>query len=403
MNPKSIKIADYHYDLPDDRIAKYPLPDRSESRLLLYRDGNIEERHFRDIPGFIPKDSLMVFNDTRVVHARLLFQKSTGGIIEVFCLSPANGLDIAQAMLQKGSVSWHCMIGGASKWKPGLTPQLKTESFALSATITGRAATDYIVQLSWDDASLTFSEVLHIAGKMPLPPYLHRNAEPEDEVRYQTIFARHEGSVAAPTAGLHFTDKILSEIRNTGIQTDFVTLHVGAGTFKPVKGEVLQEHQMHEEWIEVSLPVLRHLIDNIGRNIVAVGTTSLRTLESLYWLGAKLHNENSFNPQELVVGQWEPYEAENTTAPLTALQALANYAEHNNLHGIVARTNIIIAPGYRFRIVNGLVTNFHQPGSTLLLLIAAFIGEDWRKVYDYALTNNFRFLSFGDGSLLWRK
>ena len=348
----------------------------------------------------------MVFNQTKVVHARLLFTKPSGGVIEVFCLAPhSRYTDIQTAMLQKSKVEWECLVGGASKWKHGMVLQLHHDApapaFTLSARITDRSPGAYILSLEWDNDQLTFAEILHYAGKVPLPPYLHRNAEASDEERYQTMFAKDEGSVAAPTAGLHFTNEVMQSLADKGIASSFVTLHVGAGTFKPVKSETMQEHEMHAEWIEVSTDTILKLKEHISGTIVAVGTTSLRTLESLYWIGNKLASGKQIDFRGIAVDQWEPYEESPNCTPEEAMIAILNYLGDQKLAKIVTRTQILIAPGYTFKIVSGLVTNFHQPQSTLLLLVAALIGEDWRKVYDYAMDHDYRFLSYGDGSLLW--
>ena len=406
MHPKDLHIADYTYNLPDDRIAKYPLPERDASKLLIYKEGGISEDSYQHLASFIPDNSFMVFNQTRVVNARLLFTKPSGGAIEVFCLAPASTYaDIQTAMLQKGKVHWECLVGGAGKWKHGMELQLAHHApdFVLSAKIVGRNPGSFILELEWDDATLTFAEILHFVGKVPLPPYLHRNAEISDEERYQTVFAKEEGSVAAPTAGLHFTQNVLKSLSEKNVSTAFVTLHVGAGTFKPVKSETMAEHEMHAEWIEVSIDFIRQLKAHKDDGVVAVGTTSLRTLESLYWLGNKLVNGEQIDLHGVAVAQWDPYQQTSTCTTEEALQALLAYLEVNKLTKLVTRTQILIAPGYAFRIVNGLVTNFHQPQSTLLLLVSAFIGDDWRRVYEYAMDHDFRFLSYGDGSLLWRK
>lgn len=401
MHPKDLRIEDFTYSLPDERIAKHPLAERDASRLLVYDSGNISEDIYRNIAERIPAGSLMVFNQTKVVHARLLFRKESGSTIEVFCLAPEAG-DIQTAMLQKRSVRWECLIGGASKWKHGMVLQIVHDDphFTLSATIVERTANAYIVQLEWDNDTLTFAEVLHYAGKVPLPPYLHRDAEIGDESRYQTVFAKDEGSVAAPTAGLHFTNEVMQSLRAKGIDTVFVTLHVGAGTFKPVKSETMAAHDMHAEWIEVTPEAIQQLIQHLDKGIVAVGTTSLRTLESLYWIGNKLLNGAAIDWHGIAVSQWEPYETEKQHNVKDALQAIANYLSGQTPAKLITRTQILIAPGYTFRIVNRLVTNFHQPQSTLLLLVAAFVGADWRKLYEYAMNNGFRFLSYGDGCLL---
>jgi S-adenosylmethionine:tRNA ribosyltransferase-isomerase len=402
--PKKLRIENFTYALPDDSIAKYPLAERDASKLLIYKGGSINEDIYRNLAGHIPADTLVVFNQTKVVHARLLFKKPSGGVIEVFCLNPFGQTDIATAMLQKGMVTWECMVGGAAKWKDGMVLQLTNDipGFTLSARIVERHSSGFILSLEWDNEDLTFAEILHYAGKVPLPPYLHRDAALEDERSYQTVFAKEEGSVAAPTAGLHFTKELLQSLAAKNIDTTFLTLHVGAGTFKPVKSETMAEHDMHAEWMEVTNDTLQQLINGLGKKIVAVGTTSLRTLESLYWIGNKLKNGQDVDKSGIAVTQWEPYETTVTCDAKEALQGIINYMDENKLDKIITRTQILIAPGYKFRIVNGLVTNFHQPQSTLLLLVAALIGDNWRNVYDYAMRHDFRFLSYGDGSLLWR-
>lgn len=405
QHPGEIKIQDYTYELPDDRIAKYPLEVRDASKLLIYKNSNIEEDIYRNIAQHIPAETLLVFNQTKVVHARLLFKKPTGGIIEVFCLEPHEQYtDVHTAMLQKGKVWWNCMIGGASKWKHGMVLQLSHDdpAFVLSAHIVERETGAYVLELSWDKEDLTFAEILHYAGKVPLPPYLHRDAEQSDEERYQTIFAKEEGSVAAPTAGLHFTEQVLGSLKVKNIDTAFVTLHVGAGTFKPVKSETMQQHEMHAEWLEVDIATLQTLIAHLQKGIVAVGTTSARTLESLYWIGAKMHTGKPVDLHGIAVTQWEPYEPDIAITTEQALQAIINWLQATGQKKLVTRTQIIIAPGYKFKLIKGLVTNFHQPQSTLLLLVSALIGSNWRKVYEYALQHSYRFLSYGDGCLLWK-
>ncbi|MES2701954.1 MAG: S-adenosylmethionine:tRNA ribosyltransferase-isomerase [Bacteroidota bacterium] len=406
MHPKDLRIEHYTYELPDEKVAKYPLDQRDASKLLIYKNGSIAEDTYSNIAAHIPTDALLVFNQTKVVHARLLFKKPSGGVIEVFCLAPHTG-DIQTAMLQKGSVQWECLVGGASKWKHGMILQLihGEPAFTLSASITDRIPGAYILTLNWDNPNLTFAEVLHHAGKVPLPPYLNRDAQITDEARYQTLFARHEGSVAAPTAGLHFTEDVLHSISAKHINTAFVTLHVGAGTFKPVKADTMETHDMHAEWIDVSIELIQQITAQLSspnaHPIVATGTTSLRTLESLYWIGNKVANGAPPDLTGIAVSQWDPYNDDRQHATVDALQALLSYLLQSSMSRIVTRTQILIAPGYTFRIVKGLITNFHQPQSTLLLLVSAFIGAGWRTVYDYALAHNFRFLSYGDGSLLW--
>ena len=407
MHPKEIKIEDYCYDLPSERIAKFPLQDRDASKLLTYEDGIITEDIYRNIAEHIPPQTLLVFNETKVVHARLHFQKSTGGVIEIFCLEPHEQYaDIQTAMLQKNKVWWKCMIGGAGKWKHRavLNQYFPEPGFVLNAEIVERETGSFTVELSWDGENLSFAEVLHFAGKVPLPPYLHREAISSDEERYQTIYAREEGSVAAPTAGLHFTERVLQSLDEKNIQKSFVTLHVGAGTFKPVHSATMEEHEMHAEWMDVSVEMIQKLIKNFDKGIVAVGTTSLRTLESLYWIGLKLLNGLSPDFTTIALAQWEPYELNFKEAqPKHALQAIVDWMLMNHQQKLVTRTQILIAPGYDFKVAKGLITNFHQPHSTLLLLVAAFIGDDWRTIYDHAMKKDFRFLSYGDGSLLWRR
>ena len=406
MHPKDLRIEDFTYELPDERIAQYPLAERDASKLLIYKDGLIAEDRYSRIDEHIPEGALMVFNQTRVVHARLLFNKQTGGAIEIFCLEPhSSHKDIQTAMLQKGQVWWQCMVGSAKKWKDGATLQMncREHGFTLSATMINKTPNYYTIQLDWDNPDLTFAEVLHLAGKVPLPPYLNRSAGLEDEERYQTIFAKEEGSVAAPTAGLHFTNEVLDKLSAKNIERTFVTLHVGAGTFKPVKADTMQEHDMHAEWIEVSKETIQQLLAHTSGKIVPVGTTSLRTIESLYWLGNKLINSTPVDWDGIAVDQWDPYQTKTHALSADALHALLDYLTDNQLEKLVTRTQILIAPGYTFKIANGLITNFHQPQSTLLLLVAALIGDDWRKVYEYAMAHEFRFLSYGDGSLLWWK
>lgn len=402
-HPKHLSISDFTYELPDERIAKFPLAERDASKLLLYCEGAISEDIYKNIANHIPEGALLVFNQTKVVNARLLFKKPTGGQIEVFCLAPHKYADIQTAMLQKGKVQWECLVGGAAKWKRGMALQLVNESpaFTLEARIVNRDANSFMLSLDWDNDSLTFAEVLHYAGKVPLPPYLHRDALLSDETRYQTIYARDEGSVAAPTAGLHFTDEVMQSLKNRNIDTAFVTLHVGAGTFMPVKSPTMDGHDMHEEWIDVGIETIERLIAQNDKKIVAVGTTSMRTLESLYWIGNNILNGHLPQQGRVAVGQWLPYEEQPTATTSEALLALKKYLNDNGLTRLVTRTQILIAPGYTFRVVSGLVTNFHQPQSTLLLLVAAMIGDQWRSAYYYAMEHDFRFLSYGDGGLYW--
>ena len=405
MHPKNLSIADFTYSLPENKIAGYPLAERDASKLLVYKEGNITEDIYKNIASHIPGNSLLIFNDTKVVEARLLFQKPTGGVIEIFCLEPHEQYgDITSAMLQQGKVLWQCLVGGASKWKHGQI--LKKIVYAynkeiiLQAVYTEKRTDSFVIELSWSEKEMSFAELLHHAGAIPLPPYIKRKAETSDSERYQTIYAHFDGSVAAPTAGLHFTDDIFNKLKEKNIQTDFVTLHVGAGTFKPVKSETMEQHEMHAEFIDVTKEAIEKIIRHLNKTIIPVGTTSMRTIESLYWLGVKLSMDKNLESAE--INQWEAYDlVEQNMPPKDALQLLLNWMGKNKRERLITKTRIIIAPGYKPRIAKALITNFHQPQSTLLLLIAALIGNDWRKVYDYALQNDFRFLSYGDGCLLW--
>jgi len=412
MHPGQLSIQDFTYNLPAEKIARYPLAVRDESKLLVYRNGIIAETQYSHIAEQLPANALLVFNNTKVVEARLLFEKETGGVIELFCLEPGDQYaDITTAMLQKQKVIWKCLVGGAKKWKAGaLVKNIETATgaFTISATKLQQVSDYFLIELHWSDAQLTFAEVLHLAGVIPLPPYLNRTAEEADKSTYQTIYAQHDGSVAAPTAGLHFTPDVFSLLQGKNIQTAYVTLHVGAGTFKPVKAATMQEHDMHAEFIDVDKTLIESLINNAGNCIIATGTTSLRTIESLYWMGVKLQLALKNKPgenitaNEIAVSQWDAYELPQHILLTEALQSLLQWMNVQNKQRLITKTQIIIAPGYSLRVAQGLITNFHQPQSTLLLLVAAVIGNDWRRVYDYALNNNFRFLSYGDGSLLFK-
>lgn len=408
MHPKDLSILDYTYELPDARIAKFPLEERDQSKLLVYESGVISETVYASLAGFLPADSLLIFNNTKVVEARLLFQKNTGSTIEIFCLEPHESYpDITTAMLQKGKVWWKCLVGGAKKWKEVLLRkdfEAVGETITLTAQKTEQRHDHYIIELSWNNESLSFAEVLHFAGALPLPPYLNRAVEENDKDRYQTIYAKHDGSVAAPTAGLHFTRSLLSSLEQKKIQHEFVTLHVGAGTFKPVKSATMEEHDMHAEFIDVPIHVIEYLLQQLPRTVIAVGTTSLRTLESLYWLGVKVKSDPSVTPASLFLTQWEPYHlATKEVYPQEALQSLLMWMHSHQLDRLLSKTQIIIAPGYKLKIAKALITNFHQPQSTLLLLVAAITGKDWKRIYDYAMDHEFRFLSYGDGCLLWNR
>jgi S-adenosylmethionine:tRNA ribosyltransferase-isomerase len=407
MNPRDIRIDTYSYDLPSERIASHPLPRRDDAWLLVYRDGIIAEDIYRNAAQYLPEDALLVFNDTRVLSARIPFRKPTGGAIEVFLLGPdeADAGGMAELLTSAGSVECLCMVGGASKWKDGM---LLDRDFGtghglrLTAGLLGKREDGYLVRFEWTPADRNFSEVLALAGEVPLPPYLNRSAEVSDKTRYQTVYAREDGSVAAPTAGLHFTPEVFEDLNKRGIPHDFVTLHVGAGTFRPVKAHRMAEHQMHEEYIDVSKGFIDRMMTHPGP-IYAVGTTSLRTLESLYWIGVRLLKEGASPDGPLPeVGQWDPYDQSSEDLPGTqaAISALSDWFETTGRDRLVTRTGLLIAPGYRFRVAKGLFTNFHQPVSTLLLLVAAMAGEGWREIYNHALANDYRFLSYGDGSLI---
>lgn len=433
MHPKDLSIVDFTYDLPASKIASYPLEQRDASKLLVYgADANgandvsasngaaqISETTYSKLDEVLPSNTLLVHNDTKVVAARLFFEKENGSVIEIFCLEPASIYkDITTAMLAKKQVLWGCLIGGAKKWKEGSLQIKYGNNYTLTATKHSTLADSFLIQFEWDNEAQSFAEVLEAAGNIPLPPYFNRAVEANDKERYQTVYAAAEGSVAAPTAGLHFTPALFDKLATKNITKEFVTLHVGAGTFKPVKAARMEEHEMHAEYIDVQKSFIEMLRDNASaKTIIAVGTTSLRTLESLYWMGAKIiaankasNNANNTNKQanpsieNISVVQWDPYELmpqNELPSTAVALTALSNWLEQNNLSRLITKTQIIIAPGYRFKIIDGLITNFHQPQSTLLLLVAAITNGNWKPMYNYALENNFRFLSYGDGCLIW--
>ena len=397
-----IRIEDYNYSLPDERIAKYPLPRRDESKLLVYRDGTVAQRHFYDLPGLLPQDCIMVFNDTKVVPARLFFRRDTGARIEIFCLEPVSPSEYALNFASTCSCTWKCVIGNAKRWKDDILSfdagdGCEAAAMRLKARLLGREGETGTVEFSWE-GDLPFSRVLELCGQVPIPPYLNRGTEEIDLERYQTLYAHIRGSVAAPTAGLHFTDEVLGAIAARGIDMENICLHVGAGTFLPVKSSLVSEHPMHREPFVVSLAFLKDLLES-GKKVAAVGTTSVRTLESLYYAGVSCIEHG----KPLDIGQWDPYTRDYSYTTQEALRALTDYLEAGGMERLEVGTRIIIVPGFRFRIVDMLVTNFHQPQSTLLLLISAFVGGDWRTIYDYALANGFRFLSYGDSSLLYRR
>jgi S-adenosylmethionine:tRNA ribosyltransferase-isomerase len=405
MHPKDLRISDFDYPLPDDRIARFPLEERDNAKLLVYRNGFISTSDYRHLAEWLPAGATLVCNDTRVLEARLLFQKESGGVIEIFTLEPAGHYrDMESALAQQGSVEWNCLVGGASKWKPHYKPRKiianGNEHLILEAEIVDRLSDAFRIRFTWTPASLTFPEVLHRAGQMPLPPYLKREPVPGDVQSYQTVYAAHEGSVAAPTAGLHFTKAVFASLAEKNIHPLYLTLHVGAGTFRPVKTEKIEGHEMHSEYIEVTREALA-VLASLDGNIYAVGTTSLRTLESLYWMGVKCMKEPGIAHEDLPISQWEPYETpEPTLSRKESIEHLLKWLDERKMDRLITRTQILIAPGYQLRMIRGLVTNFHQPRSTLLLLVAAIVGDDWKKIYQYALENGFRFLSYGDGSLL---
>lgn len=398
-----IKISDFNYTLPDDRIAKYPLPDRDGSKLLIYKDGQVSDDAFKNIAEILPEDSIIVFNDTKVVPARLHFQRETGAHIEIFCLEPVVPKEYVSMFAVTDRCRWRCIVGNVKRWKNdtlSLYNPMNDEEVAkmnLRADLVEREGETSIVEFSWS-GDVPFSSVLELSGSVPIPPYLNRDTEAIDLERYQTLYARFRGSVAAPTAGLHFTETVLEEIRRKNIATQTVCLHVGAGTFLPVKSSLVSDHNMHREPFVVTKAFLKTLMTKTGK-LIAVGTTSVRTLESLYYVGVKCIECGA--PSD--VGQWEPYEREYVYSLNDALKAIVRYLDDNSLDELKVGTRIIIVPGYEFKVVDVLVTNFHQPQSTLLLLISAFVGGDWQNIYSHALDHGFRFLSYGDSSVLFRK
>ena len=403
--PKHIRISEFNYPLPDERIAKFPLPVRDQSKLLLYRHGEITEDIFTSLPDYLPANNLMIFNNTKVIQARLHFHKETGALIEVFCLEPIQPNDYALNFQQTEHAAWLCMIGNLKKWKEGALKReitVKGKPLTLTAERGACHGTSHWVDFRWNNPEITFADILEVFGELPIPPYLNRETQESDKETYQTVYSKIKGSVAAPTAGLHFTPRVLDALREKGVALEELTLHVGAGTFKPVKSEEIEGHEMHTEFISVNRSTLEKLVAHEGKAI-AVGTTSVRTLESLYHIGVTLlHNPNA-TEEDLHVKQWQPYETALETAAtpaVDALQAIIAYLDRHHMETLHSSTQIIIAPGYEYRIVKAMVTNFHQPQSTLLLLVSAFLHGDWRKIYDYALAHDFRFLSYGDSSLL---
>jgi S-adenosylmethionine:tRNA ribosyltransferase-isomerase len=403
---QEVQIKDFTYDLPNDRIAKYPLESRDLSKLLVYQKGNITEDIYKNLDQHISENALFIFNNSKVIQARLHFKNVKGDAIEIFCLEPSGeDAEPSSAMIKKQSVAWECLIGRLDRWKEDQI-FIKTNDCSLQAEIVKRNGNLFTVQFSWQPADLCFAEVLEKVGNIPIPPYLKRESEAIDKSRYQTVYATQEGSVAAPTAGLHFTNDIFEKLNSKEALIDYVTLHVSAGTFKPVKSETLEGHDMHAEWIEVSKDSIQKLIHQLSdnhtkKNIIAVGTTSMRTIESSYWMGVKAHQNMEATIQDLEVKQWDAYELNQELSALDALNSLLVWLHKNNIEKIICKTQLLIVPTYKLRVVNALITNFHQPSSTLLLLVAAVVGEDWKMIYDYALNHDFRFLSYGDGSLLY--
>ena len=399
-DPRNISIADYDYPLSDERIAKFPLAERDQSKLLVYRGGEIAESQFFHLPELLPEGTMLLFNNTKVIHARLFFRKPTGSVIEIFCLEP-HAMAVSQAFEQRQQCTWLCFIGNNKKWKEGPLEReftIQDSTFKIEATRREAVGNAWLVEFRWTGA-ISFAELIDNVGVIPLPPYLHRDAEESDNTRYQTVYAHYEGSVAAPTAGLHFTDRLLNELLAKGFKTEYITLHVGAGTFKPVSTDTIGEHEMHVEKVQISRTNIVNIINQIGRPIIPVGTTTVRTLESVYWFGVKLHN----NPdtEAMHVLQWDPYELEELGISTTqSFGKVLEWMDRKGIEHLDGDTQLLIAPGYKYRVINGLITNFHQPKSTLLLLVSALIGDDWHRCYRYALDHDFRFLSYGDSCLL---
>lgn len=406
VDPKHIHISDYNYPLPNERIAKFPMAQRDHSKLLIYHHGEVGEDVFYNLPNYLPQGALMVFNNTKVIQARMHFRKETGALIEVFLLEPAEPTDYELMFQTTDRCAWYCLVGNLKKWKEGsLTRTIEHEgrTIIVSATRGPVHGTSHCIDFEWD-GDVSFAEIIDAMGELPIPPYLNRETQESDKTTYQTVYSKIMGSVAAPTAGLHFTPKVLSDLDAHGIDREELTLHVGAGTFKPVKSEEIEGHEMHTEFISVRRDTIGKLISH-GACAIAVGTTSVRTLESLYYMGLKVMRDPDLNEEQLHVAQWEPYDrcadgATPSCAPLDVLKALAAWMDARHLDVLHSSTQIIIAPGYNYQIVKMLVTNFHQPQSTLLLLVSAFVKGDWHRIYDYALAHDFRFLSYGDSSLL---
>jgi S-adenosylmethionine:tRNA ribosyltransferase-isomerase len=400
----SIDLEAYRYELPKDKIALFPASPRDQSKLLIYKQGEITEDVFQSLADYVPEGALMVFNQTKVIRARLIFQTATGAQVEIFCLEPVGGGEQVTALSATGQVQWKCFVGNAKRWKQEVLTLVLDQApvfVVLSAALIEKKEDYYTVQFSWMPEELSWAEILDLSGKMPLPPYIKREASSIDEDAYQTVYAKIKGSVAAPTAGLHFTDNVLSELKRHSVQLAYTTLHVGAGTFKPIKSNSIEAHEMHEEELVIEKTFVQQLLANSGKPLVAVGTTSVRCLESLYWIAVKI-KAGAHTVSEMNVQQWDPYNLSTSLKSEEALEILLQWFERNEVHRVSIKTAILIVPGYQFQFVNLLITNFHQPESTLMLLVAAFSGSNWGKIYQYALENDFRFLSYGDSSLLYR-
>lgn len=406
MSRPHVNMKDFTYDLPETKIAQYPLEERDASKLLVYRNGEITDDNYQNLYQYIPEQSLLIFNNSKVIPARLIFTTSTGAHVEIFCLEPASdSTEIASAMQQKGTVLWKCLVGRMSKWKEP-TISLQTDNFNLFASVVEKTNNGFIIQFNWQPETLSFAGILEQFGAMPIPNYLKRKDEIIDSTRYQTVYAEQKGSVAAPTAGLHFTEHVFTQLKSRETQIEYITLHVGAGTFKPVKGETIEDHEMHAEWIEVVTVLINKIIQQITKpsnnTVIAVGTTSLRTIESLYWMGVKALANPNISIEEIPIKQWEVYALPQDIDAVVALQTLLQWLQKNNQDKIICKTQILILDSYQLKIVSALITNFHQPASTLLLLIAAVVGQEWKNIYRHAMEHNYRFLSYGDGSLLFK-
>jgi S-adenosylmethionine:tRNA ribosyltransferase-isomerase len=407
MNPRDIIIDDFNYELPDDKIARYPLAVRHESKLLVSTPSGIQDSQFHHLPQFLESEDLIIINNTRVIPARLHMYKDTGGMVEIFCLDPVNQAH-QDAMAAGSGVRWKCLVGGAKKWKDNqplvLSVVIDGIDVSLLAHNHGRSNDAFIIEFVWGEKQFAFSQILDAAGRIPLPPYFNREAELSDIERYQTIFAKYKGSVAAPTASLHFTDDVFDALRAKGVMTDEITLHVGAGTFKPVSEGALGNHEMHDEWFSVPLQVIKRLRNKEYNRLIASGTTAMRTLESLYPIGAKLLKGDSAEGKETIaLGQWDAYQFQNSVTREEALDAIIDYLQRNQLENLCATSALLIAPGFQFQCCDAIITNFHQPKSTLLVLVSAFVGDRRKQIYEHALNQDYRFLSYGDSSLLWRE